>query len=200
VDSSKKKKSFPDTGPGFYTFGLWVTFLILPGFACLAATIVPVWSSLWLNFLIFFAILLLIWNVLSIVFRWYDTPWGRLLPPAVLGNIAGFLYLVPLWRFAGEPLWLGVILVFHYLFCTWASVRYGREIYREGTSPKTRVGKLLFKIGLIGPFGGALIALAITKAFGGIFIGLILALCGTIIILYFTAFIYKLKDPGFGMG
>ncbi len=198
MQNPKNNKPFPDTGPGFYTFALWLVFLVLPALTSVFAAYMPTWSSVWMRILIVLSAACLIWNVLSILFRWYKTPWGRLIPFAVMGNVAGLLYLVPLWRFAGEPVWLGVLLVFHYLFCTWLSVRYGKEIYREGISPKTRVGKLLYRIGLVGPFGGGLIALAITKALGGIFVGFLLAVCGTIIILYLTAIVNKIKDPEFG--
>lgn len=196
----EKRNPFPDIGPGFYTFGLWSAFLVLPVFASVAAAIMPTWSSIWINFLFLLAILCFMWNVLSILFRWYDTPWGRLIPPAVMGNVAGFLYLVPLWRFAGEPLWLSILLGFHYFFCTWVGVRSGKEIYREGIFPKTRLGKLWFKVGAVGPLGGGLIALVSTRDLVGVFIGLVLAACGTIVILYFTAIVNKLKDPDFGSG
>lgn len=189
METSKEKKPFPDISPGFYTFCLWLIFFIFPGLSSVIVANMPTWSSIWINFLIIFGILCLVWNVASILFRWYDTPGGRRIPPAVMGNVTGFLYLVPLWRFAGEPLWLGILLVFHYFFCTWVSIRFGKEIYQKGSFRKNCVGNMLLKIGLLGPFAGGLIALILTRNLVGIFIGMVLAACGTVIILYFTVWI-----------
>ena len=71
------------------------------------------------------------------------------------------------WRVANEPIFYGVFLVGGYITCIYVGIKYRDFIQKESFNPKTKFGKSLAFIGVIGPVGGGFMGFVLGQSSGG---------------------------------